>query len=135
MCLLGATPNHPLFLLEYPMPFEYYGREHDTVWEQEIVRYHFTVGEEVTVQNQFNQTVTALPIGTHLKINKREAHKYFTQGYIEWSVMSYREDSGRWERRHFQLRNGNVSKDIETRVLKQYEVQPHEVAPPKRKKK
>jgi hypothetical protein len=117
------------------MSFSWHGREQQTVWEQEIVRYHFTVKEEVTVQNQFNQTVTALPIGTHLKISKREAHKYFTQGYIEWSAMSYREDSGRWERRYFQIRNGIVSKDIETRVLKQYEVQPHEVAPPKRSKK
>jgi len=118
------------------MPFEYYGRDHDTVWTQEITRYYFITEEEVRVQREHTtDQVTVVAVGTRLKVSKREAHTYFTKGYVEYRARSWNAATRRYEYMPFYLTKGEMHKDVETRVLKQYPVRPEDVAPPKRKKK
>jgi hypothetical protein len=119
------------------MPYTWHGRDTGgVVWEGDITRYYYVSGEEILADMQYEDGQRPiLRVGTRLKITKREAHQFFKRGYYEWSTMVYDKANKRWDRKYFPLSKGHIGKDIETRVLKEFNVQPEDVAPPKRKKK
>ena len=112
------------------MPFTWHGRENDVVWEQEIIRYYFVCDEELTLKRQYGEE-QVIKKGLRLKITKAEAHRYFSKGYVR--VPSFYWDGTR--RVLIDIHLGQVMKDVEVRKLTQYDVDPDDVKPPKRKKK
>jgi hypothetical protein len=118
------------------MSVTWHGRDTGgVVWESEITRYYYVSGEEILADSEFVSQRAILKVGTRLKITKREAHLFFRKGCYEWSAMVFNKATGKWNRELFPLTKGYIGKDIETRVLKEYRVQPEDVAPAKRKKK
>lgn len=116
------------------MSFEWHGRDDNRslVWENVITRWHFRSDEEVILPSQFGPR-TALRKGEQLKLTKAEARKFFSKGVVEWRTHQW--VNGKHETVTIQLSKGTLWKDIETRTLNQYLVDPDELKPPKRKKK
>lgn len=116
------------------MSFQWHGRDAgEVVWEQEITRYYFISNEVIMTQHAHGWN-EAIKVGTRLKLTKSEAHKFFKHGYVDYHTVNWNEKTNRYDRVVIALRNGQIGKDIETRVLKQAECTPDDVAP-KRKKK
>lgn len=117
------------------MSFNWNGRGNGgTVWTQEITRYYYIVNETVTrVQPHGVQPV--LSAGARMKITKREAHKFFVNGYVEFCSSNWNESTKLWDRITHRLTRGHIEKDVEVRVLTENIVSPEEVAPRSRKKK
>jgi hypothetical protein len=102
------------------------GNPDGLVWEQDIYRYTFTSGEQIVIADKHGDR-TAVRVGESWKISKRDAHKFFTKGYIELF--------NRYCNAMIHISSGKIGLDIETRVLREHEVTPESVKPPKRKKK
>jgi len=114
----------------------WYGRgNHDgLVWDQEIYRYRFTSGEQIIIPEKHGDRI-AVRVGETWKISKRDAHRFFTRGYIELLSRYWNGETQFYVPTTIRISSGKVSLDIETRVLKEHEVTPESVKPPKRKKK
>lgn len=118
------------------MSFQWHGCSNgDTlVWEQEIKRYYFVSGQEVSSIMPYGSW-TKLSIGTRMKITKSQAAKFFTKGYINIKVETWDATTGKWYYPEVRLTNGKIEVDIEKRELRRHECDPQDVIPPKRKRK
>ena len=124
------------------MSFEWYGRTdaetgtpRELVWKQQITRYRFKVGEEIKGIDKGGNVVVALPIGSELRLNKSEAKKYITKGYVEYRASEWDMTTNRWEGRRHHVTQGTLTKEIEYRELKQMSVDLAEFVTPKKPKK
>ena len=124
------------------MSFEWYGRTdeetgmpRELVWKQQITRYRFIVGEEVMSIDRSNNPCVELRIGAELRLNKSEAKKFFTKGYVEYSISMWDAQRNQWVRNQYHITQGSLRKDIEYRELKQMSVDPAELVTPKKPKK
>jgi hypothetical protein len=113
------------------MPFHFYGRKHKRVWSQTITRYFFLCSEKIVVGHEKKLVAD---IGTRFKITKREAQQYYKRGYIKRDTFMWDEAMNKRQRHHYNLTQGSIHKDVESRYLDQSEVMPEEVAPKKKKK-
>ena len=124
------------------MSFQWHGRTdeetgtpRELVWEQEITRYRFKVGEEVNGIDRGGNIVVQLPIGSELRLNKSEAKKYITKGYVEYTASAWNSPTNQWEHRKHQITQGTLRKEIEYRELRQLPIDPAELVTPKKPKK
>lgn len=115
------------------MALTWHGREHETVWEQEIVRYWFIATQEVKERGQFRDIVR-IGIGGRIKINKREAKQVSKNGYFLYNSHIWNPATGEYEWGYVPL-YGTLQKEVETRYLKQVQIAPDEFVSPSRKKK
>lgn len=124
------------------MSFEWYGRTNEEtgtprelVWKQQITRYRFIVGEEVMSIDRSNNPCVELRIGAELRLNKSEAKKFVTKGYVEYGVSMWDAQRNQWVRNQYRITQGSLRKDVEYRELKQMSVDPAEFVTPKKPKK
>ena len=110
------------------------GKPDGLVWEQDIYRYTFTSGEQIVIADKHGDR-TAVRVGESWKISKRDAHKFFTKGYIELFSRYWNVETEFYVPTTIHISSGKIGLDIETRVLREHEVTPESVKPPKRKKK
>lgn len=117
------------------MAFSWYGRGNPDgkVWEREICRYQFTSNETIHGAGRYGPT-THVHAGRPFKITKREAHQFFSKGYIEIHASHWNTVQDRYDPVKIRLSNGKVTLDIERSILTEHEVTPESVAP-KRKGK
>ena len=124
------------------MSFQWYGRTdeetgtpRELVWEQKITRYRFKVGEEIKGIDRGGNIVVQLPIGSDLRLNKSEAKKYITKGYVEYTASVWDSTASQWQYRKHQITQGVLHKEIEYRELRQLPIDPAEFLTPKKSKK